>query len=144
MRVDIKKGKTRDVERLVKHFKKLSDSFIKFGYFVEQGDHSSGDPYTQIMQIHEDGLGDNPSRPVLTIGSLELQEGSSDSFNKSLKTAISSPTGLSKNLKVVGEAGKEHIQDIFGDPVKLSPVTSNPTPLLDTEELKNNLMYKVE
>ena len=144
MDVKIKKGKTKDIERMLQHFRKITSSNIKIGYFQEQGKHSTGDYYTTIMRIHEDGLGDNPSRPGLAIGSFELETGSSDDFNASVRRAITDVGKAGKNINDVAEAARDHIQSIFGDPVKLAPVTSNPTPLEDTGELKENLTYKVE
>lgn len=144
MSIKIVRSKTNDFEKLFKHLRELSNKSVKVGYFKDQGKHASGAYYATIMQIHEDGLGNNPSRPVLTIGSLELENGSSPEFNQAVIRTIVGVNTLDTTLPQVGEAAKEHIQSVFGDAVKLSPVTNNPTPLVDTGELKDNLTFKVE
>lgn len=140
--VKIKKGKTKDLEKLIQHLKMIQAKTVQTGFFTEQGKHTSGDYYTTIMQIHEDGLAGNPARKVLTIGSLELQAGDSRPFNKAVNNLVGGMGTIDAGMRLVAEASKEHIQTIFGDGSKL-PVTNNTTPLIDTGELSENLMAKV-
>lgn len=125
--------------------KKLNNQKVDLGYFEEQGLHSSGDSYVEIMKVHELGEWGMPARPVLGNVSIlinsdfERSTGALASFINSLVHTPSS--SISDELDKLVSVYAHYSERIFGNPAYLT-VTFNPEPLIDTGELAENFAWR--
>lgn len=140
------KKKSGTLKKLQKHFKELNDLKLKAGYFSDSGMHSTANmSYAQLMSLHEFGI-DVPERPAIQIAGHLLFLGQNKDFKQAAKNLVGQVGKKNKNENILGEILKNQIHDIFGDPTKLQPNSRDKgrnTPLIDTEELLDNLGYKV-
>lgn len=147
----IQKSKKNDLERLVKHLRRLTNSSVEVGYFSETGTHSTAKiPYAELMKMHEDGEG-VPSRPAMWIGSSELIRGTHRAFDTIVKDSIAQVGRLSPNLNKAADYMVSTIQDVFGDTSLLLSnsertvqLKGKDAPLIDTNELRDNMDKRVE
>ena len=138
-----KKTKGGDVEKLLKHLKEISEKHIQIGYFQDTGDHPTAEiPFADLMHIHELGLGNYPARSVLGTGLQDIAEQPTEQYLTSFKKLIVDVGKSNTNINNVAEEAKDIVKDVFGD--SRLTITSNPTPLVDTGELRDALTYKIE
>lgn len=147
----VKRGKTRDLEKVLKHFQNLNQLKVDIGYFEDSGTHSTADmPYAKLMAIHELGLEDMPVRPLLQEASYQIQsEG-----NKVLKNEYLQLFGqvgrTNKNTELLGDKILDLVRQLFGDsylfqdnaPSTIAQKGGRNEPLHDTGELGDNLGFK--
>lgn len=151
LKMKVKKGKTKDLEKVLKHLRSLSDLSIDAGYFAEQGEHSEAEmPYAQLMALHEIG-GDNlPSRPVLqTTASIIEASAKNKGFAEYVVASVGQVGRLKPNSNNLGKRMQLVGQSIFGDLgflEKNHPRTvadkGFDAPLIDTGELMENFAYR--
>lgn len=127
--------KTNNLEKLENKIKAISKAGVNSGYFSSQQDHQSGIPYAEIMNIHEYGFHGNPSRPVRQI-TFKFVSNDKRKRTSDLKDYFYWDKPLSEVLDGIGWKVTATAYDVFGDSGLLA-VTSNPTPLVDTSELRN-------
>lgn len=148
-----KKGKTKDLEKVIKHFQNLSKQKIDIGYFSEQGNHSEYDiSYASLMKMHEYGEGDLPSRPVFEIaGARVMSITPITGLSSNIKSLISESGRISINSNKIAKSIISHMKvDIFGNPSLLksnSEITQRlkggrDEPLVDTGELRGELSFR--
>lgn len=125
--------------------KKLNSQKIDLGYFEEQGLHSSGDSYVDIMKVHELGEYGLPARPVLGNISILIDsdfERSTGALGTFINSLVHTPSSsISDELDKLGSVYAHYSERIFGNPAYLT-VTFNPEPLIDTGELAENFAWR--
>lgn len=125
--------------------KKLNNQKVDLGYFEEQGLHSSGDSYVEIMKIHELGEYGMPARPVLGNVSILINsdfERSTGALGTFINSLVHTPSSsISDELDKLGSVYAHYSERIFGNPSYLT-VTFNPEPLVDTGELAENFAWR--
>lgn len=143
------KQKGISLNQIVHQVQKLRNYTVQAGHFPEQGVHKSGYRYDELMAFHHNGGnpdGDSPvvPRPVLDIvwaNNLKLDD---PRFKKAFVMWCQRPPSKQSDTKLLDDIGKvlaTLIKDTLGNPAKL-PVTNNPTPLVDTGELRANVAHR--
>lgn len=130
--------------------KEVSKRVVKAGHFKEAGNHWSGYSFAELMEMHEVGMGDLPSRPVYLMAGILLSENIVSEVGGDIKDFIGK--GETSALDKVGEFMQDEIKSVFGDLSMLrekAPSTkkrskSPDTPLVETGELRDAVRYKVE
>lgn len=125
---------------------KLHDQKASIGYFSDSGTHTLANmSYASLAFIHEFPVnGKHEYRPI--IGQIKPFKGES-SQRQILKTILGSFIKLDSRLNVedvlehIGRVWQQRGKDVFGN-TALLVVTNNPTPLVDTGELKDNFGYR--
>lgn len=147
MSYSIKKRRgSKDVDNLLKHLKTIAETHIQVGYFSDTGNHSGAEiPYAELMHSLELNLSDQfqVGYPALQVGGNDIVTKPTPTFISEVKELIVDVGQSSQNIEPVAKEAREIVYDVFGDGTKL-PVTSNPTPLVDTGELRAALTYKIE
>lgn len=138
-------SKGNQFEEVMRKIAAVDGENVEVGHFAESGNHYSGFTYPQLMEIHHFGLLGHVSRPVLDV----LFHKYFNMNNPKVVAAIRdwgneppTPASLSKMLNMLGEVLVEAEKGIFGDPVALGPVTTNPTPLDLKGKLKEHTSYR--
>ena len=125
--------------------KKLNNQKVDLGYFEEQGLHSSGDSYVEIMKVHELGEYGLPARSVLGNVSILIDsdfERSTGALGTFINSLVHTPSSsISDELDKLGSVYAHYSERIFGNPSYLT-VTFNPEPLIDTGELAENFAWR--
>lgn len=130
--------------------REVAERVVKAGHFSEAGRHYSGYSYAELMQMHEDGLGNLPSRPVYLISSMVIKGDIGKSVGRDIKDFVGK--GDTSSLSKVGEYMEDTIKMIFGDlslleekaeSTKRSSVSPD-TPLIELGDLRRAVAYKVE
>lgn len=141
----------KGLNAIVDQLSKLQGQSIEVGHFKEQGLHKSGFSFPELMAFHHNGgtpTGDAyvVPRPLLD---LFFEKHRHSMFNdRVIKAAFTrwkkrTPSEES-NKKLLADIGRRIAKlekDAFGDP-SLLPVTNNPTPLVDTGELRNAVAFR--
>lgn len=103
-------------------------------------------PYAELMQLHEyaDSSSPYPRRPVLQPLAMQISKGK---FKLDLKKYLcrfinEEAYDRDKLFDHVGLWAVHKSYEIFGNPAYLE-VRTNPTPLVDTSELRDNFAWKV-
>lgn len=146
-----KKKNSKGLEKLMEHFRKITNTEVDVGYFEDSGTHSESNiPYAALMRIHEDGLGDFPARPAIREGAKKIERNlDKGTLAIVMNNTITQVGRLPENSKILGEAVAGQMRSIFGDVGLLAP--NAPTtiyrkgkdePLVDTGELRDNLGSK--
>lgn len=134
-----------NLAKLVQKLKKLNNQKVDLGYFEEQGLHSSGDSYVEIMKVHELGEYGMPARPVLGNVSILIDrdfERSTGALWTFINSLVHTPSSsISDELDKLGSVYAHYSERIFGNPAYLT-VTFNPEPLVDTGELAENFAWR--
>lgn len=140
-----------NLAKLVKKLRQLNKQNVKFGYFQEQGIHTaSGLHFTELMRIHEYGLGGVWVRPVLGVSHawpFTLKgEMESASFTKLMGTYLNDYVQKDMTNDQLADRfamwSIRTVEGIFGNSPPLK-YTYNETPLIDTGELADNFAWKV-
>lgn len=134
--------KTKNFEGLKSRIEKLSKSKVRSGYFKGGVHSTSGLPYSDMMTIHEYGMYGNKARPVRSLTLLELKSKHVRSIEKDIEKYLISGGDTKNLLQGIGITITNQAQEIFGSSKWLT-VTSNPTPLIDTGELKINWTWDI-
>jgi len=148
LKVTVKKKKDRrPLNSLIQRIKSLHDKSVSIGYFKEQGLHRSANmPYANLLYIHAFGLVDGaPVRDVMSNIKPFINGGADQKnfFANILKEYFKKGSRMRASA-VLDTIGRKYMQDgkaVFGNPTMLE-VTNNPTPLIDTKELRDNFAYK--
>lgn len=117
LKMKVKRGKTKDLEKTLKHLRSLSQLTIDAGYFGDQGEHSKAEvPYAQLMAWHEIGAGNYPSRPVLqTTANIIEASAKNKGFNNYVTDLVGQVGRLKPNSDRIGKRVQEVGQSVFGD-----------------------------
>lgn len=137
-----KRGKS--LKKLEDHLRKLKGE-IHGGYFNGEIHEGSGLTLATLMTIHENGNDHLPSRPAITLGSDDFIKINNKEFKLLTNKLITQVGKIDANYNLIGESLINHIRMWFGDPSKLAanaPSKGRNTPLVDTEELKDNLGFR--
>lgn len=137
------------LEKLEKHLRKLKGEILT-GYFDGEVHEDSGLTLATLMAKHENGTDTLPSRPVMTIGSLDFIKINPIEFKRLTGKLIREVGKVDKNYNLIGTALRDNIKGFFGDNTVLasnSEVTikmkdGRDEPLVDTGELRDNLGFK--
>jgi len=148
MQIKITRSKDRrPLNRLLSRIQTLHNKSVSIGYFKDQRAHKQADmPYANLLFIHAFGLVDGaPVRDVMSnikpfLGGGEQQ---SNFFKDLLKRYFKKGSRYTAQefLSDIGQSYRDKGKAVFGNP-NLLEVTNNPTPLLDTKELRDNFAYK--
>lgn len=152
-------------DELEKRIKELASSESTTGYFIEQGKHSGtedngqGMYYTDMIGYMAAGWGDiMKPRPVFEVAHQKFtfkDTSMKKDLTKYFKDIKSKSAGITveKVHKNFIKDLSDEIVDIFGDPSQLPPnkestikrkkETKRDAPLLDTQELRDALSYKI-
>lgn len=97
---------TRNLEKLILKIKKLAESNVESGYFIEQGDHpEAGIPFVSLMYKHAMGAGELHARDPLPVTSNIMKIGS---FQKNAHNNLSKYLYTSSRLStLLDKTGKE-------------------------------------
>ena len=141
------KSKNNNFELLQQKIKQLAKEEVRAGYFGQSRHSTAKMTYQELITIHESGLTTRagnrvvarPVRKIALVRGLDRQK---------LKVALdkwsnnfTKPRANNLLLSAIGFEMRRLLAFVIGNPQVLF-VTSNPTPLLDTGELKANLAYK--
>jgi len=149
MKWKLKRNPNNLLQKNLRALRKLQGSEVEFGHFSEQGTHYSGYSYPQLMAFHHNGS--DPSgvvhvlpRPLILILKRSNPNLLSDSeVRRAFKDwSMRLPSQKSNRILLdsIGRRMSKKERDIFGD-VRLG-VTSNPTPLVLTGDLRDATSYK--
>lgn len=148
LKVSVKKKKDRrPLNNLIGRIKNLHERSVSIGYFKEQGLHRAANmSYANLLYIHAFGLvAGAPVRDVISNIKPFINGGGDQKlfFSGLLKEYFKKGSRVRVN-EVLDSIGRKYMQDgkaVFGNPTILQ-VTNNPTPLIDTSELRDNFAYK--
>jgi hypothetical protein len=145
----VKFNKNGNLAKLVKKLQSLHRQKVSVGYFKEQPWHSEADmSYAELMQLHEYADSDSPwpRREVLNplARGMSARKGTFKiNLSKYLVRFIREDSfDRDKLFDYIGQWAVHESYKIFGNPAYLI-VKSNPTPLVDTGELRDNFAWKV-
>ena len=142
MKINLKR-KTRNLEKLKKKINDLSSSKVKSGYY-DGGIHPTANlPYAEMMAIHEYGMQGNVKRPVRQLALHDFKNSYMRTLSKDLGKYFYHGGDMQTLLSGIGTTITYKAQSIFGNSQWLT-VTSNPTPLIDTGQLKMNWTWSIE
>ena len=145
LKVTVRRKKTNNLGKLFSKLKAIHNQSVSIGYFKEQGLHKDSDmPYANLLYIHAFGLVYGaPSRDIMSKIKPMLQGGASQKkfFKDVLKDYFKNKISSTQVFSRIGEKYRDDGRNVFGNPTMLE-VTNNPTPLIDTGDLKNNFAYK--
>ena len=140
--------KTNNLEKLAKRLQKLSRTHVSSGYFGEQGDHPEIKlKYSVLMLIHENGMFNNPARPVRTITTFKMKA-YGKAWAKDISKYLYHNLHLEELLDKIGKDTTEVAQSVFGTPQleANSPVTVElkgfNSPLVDSGLLRANWSWR--
>ena len=151
----VKRGKTKDLEKVLKHFQTLNNLKIDVGYFSDSGQHSTAEmSYSELMAFHEGG-GVNqyghsvPARPLMSEAVFELEESGKKVMMSEYKNLFGQVGRINFNADALGDKMVVLSRELFGDtylfednaPSTIAKKGKN-SPLEDTGELRDNLGYK--
>lgn len=135
----------------MQHSKKLtsiSGEGVEVGHFQEQGEHYSGYTFVELMYYHHTGSdprGDQPVQPRPVLNFLRAFLNLSDpKYNRAIRNWFKRPPSSASHGKLLADIGaliSEEEKAIFGNSALLT-VTDNPTPLVDTGDLRDKVAYK--
>ena len=149
--------KKNNLKKLARLAKKLEKASSEYGYFKEQGIHSSGLSFATLMAIHEKGAprSNIPARKPFLISLFLNQEKLLKFTLKSLDKHIQSVNGktftpLEHTLLTFGSLGVSYTKKLFGTSALLANKTpirkrsggKSSKPLVDFGELKNSMAYR--
>ena len=153
----LKKNKSNQLDGILKRFKSLNNETLKVGFFEEQGMHEDSEmSYASLMTILEKGTSDGriQPRPVFETTAFQLHP-SAVQKPKSIITNMIKDLGtkdtVGKRLDELGMLYQDHVKNKFGNAAVKGNSNNaestirqkgNNTPLVDTEDLKNNVAYK--
>lgn len=142
----IRKTNTSVLNKLMKKISKIHGQYVSIGYFKEQNLHSEANmPYANLLYIHAYGLVDGaPVRDVMGHLKPMIYGANEESplIKSLLKQFFCNKTTIEHVFSKIGETYQDKGKSIFGNPTILQASESNPTPLIDTSELKDNFAYK--
>lgn len=146
--IEIKRTRDRrPLNRLLKRIQELHNQSASIGYFKEQGLHKDSNmPYASLLYIHAYGYVDGaPVRDVLGNIKPFLGGGANQKqfFLNILKDYFKKGSRVTVG-QVMDRIGRKYMEDgknVFGNPTILE-VTNNPTPLVDTSDLKDHFAYR--
>lgn len=149
MNSKVKFNRNGNLGKLLNKLQKLNRQKVQIGYFQSQGIHTPSElHYTELMRIHEYGTDTIKARPVFAGAWYTLaEEVRGKAFKVTMTNYLNRYVKEAENfnndklLDYVGQWGVRYVQSVFGDPVL--GVTWNPTPLIDTGELSENVAWKV-
>lgn len=133
--------------------KRDSKREVQIGYFQEQGTHSSGYTFPELMAIHEFGLLDTtPVRDVFQITAASIKPGQNKDVKSSVRRFLKdivNGKGVEDNLLDSGEPIREALNSVFGDTSLLQENSERRVrekgrnePLVDSGSLRDHLAIK--
>lgn len=144
--------KTRNFEKFINKIKKLNNTSVESGYFIEQGEHpDAGIPYTDLINMHHRGLGNFPRRDVLNPTLLSMTSFEfTNSIHKGLKNYLYKDKQLAPILDDFGEDISSIAVSFFGVPSSYNPSNSSTwaelkggdTPLVFEGNLRDAWAYR--
>lgn len=143
LKVKIEK-RGNSLKKLEDHLRKLKGE-IHTGYFNGEIHEDSGLTLATLMAIHENGNDHLPARPALKLGSDDFIKINNKEFKLLTNRLITQVGKIDINYNLIGQSLTNHVKLWFGDPSKLAanaPSKGRNTPLVDTEELKDNLGFR--
>ena len=146
MRITKKLVKTGNVLKdNLKRIKRAEKLCSLTGWFDDQGYHLQ-DPkqptYPELAQIHADGWGVT-KRDFFSIAEFTHPLESNPEIQIAIQMFINGTEDARDLFMDLGEVQEDIIRDILGDPTYL-PVTQNPTPLVQTGDLKESITTRVK
>ena len=124
----------------------LNEQRAEIGYFQDSGTHTLANmSYASLAFIHafpEQGY--HPTRNIFApIKPIKGSRQDSTYFKGVLKgyVQLDSPVSAHDVLDTIGREYQQRVDHVFGN-TALLVVTSNPTPMVDTSELRDHLGYK--
>lgn len=141
-------------DKLVKGIKDLNNEKVQVGHFKEQGRHSSGLTYAELMALHNNPQAsgkDWPRRPVLDILVHEHRNLNDPEIRRILaKYSSKEPTPQNNEmlLEELGEFLRDEEKSIFGSSKLASNAPSTQEikgrndPLVDTGDLRDRVAYR--
>lgn len=145
------------LKRLARYAAKLNKAKSEYGYFKEQGVHSSGLTYATLMAIHELGTRDGriPARKPFSIALFENQDKIFRFTLKSLNRYMMSASNnnmypLELTLGTFGSKGVYYTRRLFGSsklipnatPIRKKSGLKTNKPLIDFGELKAHMAHR--
>lgn len=143
--IKIRKVKGGFEDRMAKICSQTSDNAALVGWFASDGAHPSADgmTYPALAKYHATGSEGVPIRDVLGVALDFFSPKEHPDITRALSEYINKPTDTSLDnlISQVGESFWLECLDTIGNPARLA-TTSNPTPLVDTGELRSHLSYR--
>lgn len=124
----------------------LNGEGVEVGFFDEQGSHTSGYTFPELAVIHESGQGVTKRSFMDMILGVNITGGDKSPIGQKAKMSmmdylrLDSKTTAEAALNKIGEEYLSHVDDVMG--TERLPVTTNPTPLIDTRELNEHFAYR--
>lgn len=142
----VRKTNKKVLNKLFQKIKNIHDQHVSIGYFKSQGLHSQANmPYANLLYIHAHGLVYGaPVRDVMAHLRPMITGGNSESsmILKLLRDYFNNKMTREEVFSEIGRSYRDKGKSIFGNPSYLEATDSNPTPLVDTKELRDNFAYK--
>lgn len=133
------------MESLKKKILGIDNQFSEIGYFKGMMHKKANMPYANLLYIHAHGLVDGaPVRDVMA-HLRPMIYGSDEEAKKILsllKQYFKEKITINQVFSTIGQTYQDKGKAIFGNPVYLTATQSNPTPLIDTSELKDHFAYR--
>ena len=147
-----KSGKTTN--EILKGLTDLEKNKLQVGHFSDQGYHPTAKDdannrmtYVDLMRYHHNGNESVYPRPVIDIlSTIRAPSLDSGRYKRYLQQWTKEIPTIQNNKALLEGFGKNLVEDeqnIFGDTSVLE-LGSNPTPLIDTGELKKAVTYKIK
>ena len=112
------------------------------GWFAADGEHPTAEmTYPELAHYHATGSNNVPVRDVLEITKGLYKAGKYPRLNATLAHYLSTGQGYEEFLDALGESFWMESHTVIGHSPPLV-LTSNPTPLVDTGELRDHLSYR--
>ena len=139
------------LDKLLAKMKEMAESSIETGYFKQQGEHSSGIMYTDLMKIHEYGLFDNtPERPVRELTLKENHQQDWKFIQSEIKNIFYKDYDVDYSFDQIGKYYTEKARDIFGNVNDLTPNAPSTvqlkgfnSPLVDSGDLAMHWSWRI-
>lgn len=129
----------------IKALSKADGDVAEVGWFAEQGDHETADmTYAELAKYHASGQDGVTPRPMLHIALEQFAMRQPRATGRVIGNYLENPSqaNLDKIIETLGREYWEMVRSTLGDPVLLQPVTTNPTPLVLTGDLKKHTAYR--
>ncbi len=141
----VRKVKGRFEDRMAKICSQTSDNAALVGWFASDGVHpdTDGMTYPDLARYHATGSEGVPIRDVLGVALDFFSPKEHPDIARSISEYLNTPTkgALDNVISHLGESFWQECLDTIGNPARLE-TTSNPTPLVDTGELRDHLSYR--
>lgn len=141
------KRKTKNLDGLINKINNLKKAKIETGY-LDSSLHYSGETYAELMAWYEYGEITFNGIPMIypvraiTINKHKRNAAKKKELKNTLVDYLFKGESLNSILNDVGQQFTETAQSIFNNTSEL-PVYSNPTPLFETGDLRDNWKYTV-